>query len=1055
MDFDRPTIAPSKEAGWMGEAERVLPAHIGRYRILSLLGEGGMGIVYEAEQENPRRTVAIKLIKPVCASAELRRRFEQESSALGRLQHPGIAQIYEAGTADTGFGLQSYFAMELVHGRPLREYADAHCLGTRQRFELILKICEAVDHAHQRGIIHRDLKPSNILVEPSGQPKILDFGVARATDGDQAATRQTSAGQVVGTPAYMSPEQALGDPQEVDVRSDVYSLGVICYELLTGRLPYSISSKLHEAVVAIRETDPIPLSAVNRTYRGDVETIVAKALEKDKARRYRSAAEFAADIRRYLADEPILARPASTAYQLQKFARRNLALVSGVAAVFVVLAAGIVASTWQAARATHAQQSALRERDRAAAAERSATTERDRAVSAQKAAASAEAQALEQRNRAVTEQSRADTEAATAKAVSDFLQNDLLAQASASAQSGLNKKPDPDLKVRTALDRAAAKVAGRFDQQPLVEASLRQTIGSTYLDLGLYPEAQREIERAVALRRRVSGEQNSDTLASLRSLAQVLHAQGKYAEAETLYAHVLDVQERVAGDNKGAILAGMNDLISVYRDQTKYNQAAELMAKALDIQRRTLGEEHPETLRTMLNLAAISRNQGKYAQAEALFAKVLGVQRRTLGEEHPETLVTMDLLALQYREEGKFPQSEALYAETLELRRRTLGNEHPDTLQTMTMLGVLYRVNGKYAEAESMLRQALETGRRTLGEEHPLTVLSLGELPGVLWVEGKYAEAEPLYIKALEIRRRLMGPEQDDTVSTMNNLATLYMSEGKYSDAEPLLIKVLEIRSRVRGEDNPRTLISMNNLALLYRNQGKYSQAESLFTKVLEARRRELGEESPDTLKTLDALAALYRNEGKYAEAEPLLMKVVEARRRVLGEQHPDTLVSLNNMALLYLEQHRYSQAEELFESVLAARRRVLGPDHPDTVGILDSLGRLRLAQQRYADAESPLREALLSQEKKSPDAWERFDTESMLGSSLAGQGKFSDAEQLLVSGYEGLAKRESTVPAPNRAGLQQAGNRVLQLYRDWRKPEQTARWQEELKLSPAVTQKY
>jgi serine/threonine protein kinase len=279
-------------------------------------------------------------MKPGIASAEQVRRFEHESRALGRLQHPGIAQIYEAGTADAGLGPQHYFAMEFIHGQSLREYAQALHLNVRQRLELVIKVCDAVQHAHQRGLIHRDLKPGNILVDASGQPKILDFGVARSTDSDAHATRQTDLGQLVGTLAYMSPEQVLGDPLELDTRSDVYALGVILYELLAGCLPYQVSSKLHEAVQTIREQDPAPLSSIRRIYRGDLETIVSKALEKDKARRYASAADLAADMRRYLRDEPIVARPASTIYQLKKFARRHKPLVSGLGVVFVVLAGG-------------------------------------------------------------------------------------------------------------------------------------------------------------------------------------------------------------------------------------------------------------------------------------------------------------------------------------------------------------------------------------------------------------------------------------------------------------------------------------------------------------------------------------------------------------------------------------------------------------------------------------------------------------------------------------------------------------------------------------------
>jgi serine/threonine protein kinase len=304
-----------------------------------------MGVVYEAEQEQPRRRVALKLIRSEYAGPSAIRRFEQESEALARLHHPGIAQVYEAGTSDSGPGAQPYFAMEFIeNGRPLTAWARAKGLNLRQRLELVAQVCDAVGHAHQRGIITRDLKPANILVDENGQAKILDFGVARVTGSDIQATRHTEIGQIVGTLAYMSPEQALGDPFELDIRSDVYALGVILYELLAGHLPYTLSRNLHEAVLAIREQDPASLSSVSRAYRGDVETIVAKALEKDKARRYASAAELASDIRRHLLHEPIVARPASASYQLRKFVRRHTAIVAGVAAVFAVLVIGVAVS---------------------------------------------------------------------------------------------------------------------------------------------------------------------------------------------------------------------------------------------------------------------------------------------------------------------------------------------------------------------------------------------------------------------------------------------------------------------------------------------------------------------------------------------------------------------------------------------------------------------------------------------------------------------------------------------------------------------------------------
>ena len=389
-----------------------------------------MGAVYEAEQDQPRRLVALKVIRAAWAGPELIRRFEQESQALARLQHAGIAQIYEAGAAETPFGVQPYFAMELIHGKPLAEYAEEHKLSTQQRLELMIAVCEAVEQAHQRGIIHRDLKPANILVDETGQPKILDFGLARATDADAQATRQTDMGQLLGTLAYMSPEQVLADPLSLDTRSDVYALGVILYELLAQKMPYALSNLLHEAVQTIRLVEPQKLSSINRSYRGDIETIVSKALEKDKERRYPSAAALAADIRRYLRDQPIAARPPSTAYERRKFARRNKALVIGVSAVFVVLLAGVIASTWEAINARRAQR-------------------------------------------------EAEKETAIAKAVNDFLQKDLLGQASAFNQS----KPDPNITVRTVLDRAAKQVDKKLAGQPEVQTQILTTIGNAYESL--------------------------------------------------------------------------------------------------------------------------------------------------------------------------------------------------------------------------------------------------------------------------------------------------------------------------------------------------------------------------------------------------------------------------------------------------------------------------------------------------------------------------------------------------------------------------------------------
>jgi tetratricopeptide (TPR) repeat protein/predicted Ser/Thr protein kinase len=332
-----------------------VPVQIGQYRILGVLGAGGMGVVYRAEQRNPKREVALKVLRPGSTSTQAIRRFEHESHVLAHLHHPSIAQVYSAGTADTAEGAQPFFAMEMVHGESLTSFAASHELNTRSLLELVVKLCDAVHHAHQKGVIHRDLKPGNIIVDDTGQPKILDFGVARVTDGDvQLGTVKTRSGEILGTVPYMSPEQVAGVPEELDIRSDVYTLGVLLYELLAGRLPYVLDGRgLLDVLQVIKEEEPIPLGETSRQHAGDLDTIVAKALHKEKTRRYQSAAELGADIRRYLADEPISARPANRWYQLRKFARRNRVLIGGIVATVLALLAGTAVATVFGFRARH------------------------------------------------------------------------------------------------------------------------------------------------------------------------------------------------------------------------------------------------------------------------------------------------------------------------------------------------------------------------------------------------------------------------------------------------------------------------------------------------------------------------------------------------------------------------------------------------------------------------------------------------------------------------------------------------------------------------------
>jgi tetratricopeptide (TPR) repeat protein/predicted Ser/Thr protein kinase len=828
---------------------------LAHFRLLRILGKGGMGIVYEAEQDQPRRIVALKVINSALATPELLWRFERESQVLARLHHPAIAQIYEVGTADSDGGAQPYFAMEYIQGARLNEYAQSHDFNTRQRLELMVKVCDGVEHAHQRGIIHRDLKPSNILVEETGQPKILDFGVARVTDSDTEKTKQTDIGQLVGTLQYMSPEQVAADPLELDTRSDVYALGVILYELLAGRLPYQLSERLPESVRVIQQDDPTPLSSISRAYRGDVETIVAKALEKDKARRYAAAADLAADIRRYLTDVPIMARPVSLSYQIHKFARRHKTLVVATAVVMLTLVGATVASMRAALMARRAEQAA--------------------------------------------------------EAVNDFLQNDLLAQASAATQAGARSKPDPDLKVRTALDRAATRITGKFER-PEVEASIRDTIGVTYGDLGLYEEATKQLERALELHSRTMGANDAKTLRTLSRLGRIAQLQGRFTDAENRFS------------------------------------------QALQNQRRVLGVQHLDTLFSMNGLANVYYFQGKYAQAEPLSAQTLEIRRRMFGPEHASTLNSMHSLAMIYHAQGKYAESETLYSQTLDIQRRVRGPEHPVTLNSMTNLAVVLDAQGKHAQAEALYNQTLGIASRVLGSNHPQTVHVMDNLGLNYLFQGKYARAEALFSQALDISRRSLGPERPETLHSMSGLGYAYQAMGKYGQADDLFSKLLEVQRRLLGSEHPETLDSLEHLALNYHLQGKYARAEALFSETLEKSRRALGPKNPTFLGFLSDCAAMYERQGKYALAETYGVEALAGRRDVLGSRQKDTMVSAADLALIYLSQGKFAESESLAREAFEFYSKSQ-PDDWRRFRVQTLVGASLARQKRYKDAEPML----------------------------------------------------------------------------------------------------
>jgi non-specific serine/threonine protein kinase/serine/threonine-protein kinase len=772
---------------------------VGPFHLTRLLGEGGMGVVYLAEQRVPlQRQVALKVIKLGLDSHEVAARFEAERQSLALMNHPGIARVIDAGATAEGW---PYFVMEYVDGPTLTRYCDQQRLDGRARLELFIRVCEAVQHAHQKGVIHRDLKPSNILVaavDGRAQPKVIDFGVAKVT-GQRSVehTAYTRLGFVVGTPGYMSPEQADRGDLDLDTTTDIYSLGVVLYELLVGVPPFDPDALRRagysEMQRLIRESEPtvpskrlreqdeaatevtlkrgtadLPSRLRESEIKGDLDWITLKAMDKDRARRYPSASELAADITRHLRNEPVLARPPSARYRLGKLLRRHRAEAAAAFAIVLALLLAAVGSTVALVKVRRANEHSQRE-------------------------------------------------AAKAKAVSDFLEHTL------SAADPL--RDGRTVTVAEVVERAARDIPQDFAGQPEVEAAVRHTVARTSQALGLSVQAAEQARAALAIRERALGPDHPDTLAAVFVLASAEKVLGHYPEAEALHRRAWIGRERVLGSDHPDTLASQAALSMHLFDLDRRAEGELLMRRFVEQAARVLGPDHPDTLAGNSNLAHILEARGEVTEAEALLRDTLARKQRTIGPEHPGTLDTMHTLAILLQNAGRLDQSEPLTRDVLRIRTRVLGPDHPETLGAAGNLALLVRRQGRLDEAEVLTRQVVDAYIRLLGDRHETTLNNMNNLGMVLARRKRFVEAERWQRRAWLTAKESLPPGHWRTLVFERDLGATLVGMGRFDEAEQHLTASYRALLAGFGPLHRRTTSAAGQLAALYEARGLPEQA--------------------------------------------------------------------------------------------------------------------------------------------------------------------------------------------------------------------------------------
>ncbi len=870
-------LSAVRDAARSGVRAPAIPGYDG----LRELGRGGQGIVYQAVQRSTRRVVAIKLLLDgALASESTRRRFEREIDLVATLQHPNIVRLYDSGTTAEG---HPYYVMEYIEGTTLDEpirSVQVHLSGgrpvSRARLRtrrdsastqtiaetpsipatlgLFAKICEAVNFAHQRGVIHRDLKPSNIRIDPAGEPHVLDFGLAKSAISGHGGPDQPSLSvscQFIGSLPWASPEQAAGQIDKMDVRTDVYSLGVLLFQLLTGQFPYSVSGELPGVIERIRTAAPMRPSSLQARIDDELDTIVLRALAKEPERRYQTAGELAREIDRYLRGEPIEAKRDSAWYAVKKTVRRYR-LAAGVASVFLLLAVLVAITT-----------SILYDRAR--------------------------------RAEEVADQRRVQAEAEVEKVrrAKQFLQS-MFGSLDPSQVAGR----DAGL-LREILDAAAGRVEAELTGEPEVEAPVRATIGRAYSSLGNYAAAEANLTAALKLYRGLPNPDQPEMLQAITDLAGLYREEGRLAEAEPLARESLAGFRRVRGDEHQDTLAAANNLALLLHSMGDLEASEQLYHQTLAAQRNVLGEDHADTISTKGNLGQLLLDRGKYDEAEPLVREVCESRRRLLGSDHPDTLTSINNAARLAQEQGRFGEAETLYTEAIEGYRQALGDDHPRTLQARSNLAVLFHQTGRLAEAETVLRDVLALQRRHRPDSDPAAGPILNNLARVLQDLGKPEEAESLLREVYESLRLSYGDEHPETLTALNNLAGVLTQLARGDEATELFRRCLEIRRRTLGANHPQTILAGINLAAGLRDGGRLNEALAEF--------EQTGRAAASLPPEHWLLPYLWGGQGetlarlnRFEEAEPLLVNSHRVFLTTRGEDHSLTRKARERLADLY-----------------------------------------------------------------------------------------------------------------------------------------------------------